>query len=130
MTETTKPEPMPVAVPLATRSGLLGFSGKRIYRTVETPAGPVRLRSLMGDEAFECDNYIYDSKGNLDRSRERYQRAKRFVESIVDENGNKLFTDFDLPTLASWPEPLQNAIGTEIFRLSKPDALGEFAKNE
>lgn len=129
MSDETVPTQPVEELPFATKEGLLGLANKRAYKDVSTAVGKVRLRTLVGAEAFEIDNFAYDSKGTYDRSRERYARAKRFVETIVGSDNNPLFSDFDLQAIANWPEPLANTLAVEIMGMTKPDALGMFAKN-
>lgn len=114
----------------ATREQLLALAGTRQFKEVDTEIGKVRLRTLIGTESFEIDNYAFDSNGKYERAREKYARAKRIVETVVNEKGQPIFTDLDLEAISKWPEPLTNALAVEIVNMAKPESLGLFAKNE
>jgi hypothetical protein len=84
-----------------TKEGI--FGAKRSYADVEVPewGGIFRIQSMTGDERDDFEASFADKKG---RTTMKSFRAKLVAASLVDDDGNKLFTNsYEISELGKSP---------------------------
>ena len=119
---------------LLTKEAILAAQDIR-YEEVSVPAwgGSVRVRSMSGADRDDWEQWLVAERGKNESANLRNLRARMIATSVVDESGNRLFTETDIPALgAKSATSLQriydvatrlNAIGdAEVAELVKPSA--------
>jgi len=90
---------------LATVAELLtSLKGKRRYKTVTLPNSGlmVRIQSLMAGEQNRYETVLLSADGKLDKRRMEDAESRLIVKCIVDDAGNRLFSDAQAPEVAAW----------------------------
>jgi hypothetical protein len=118
--------------PTLSRDAILGKTKLKTER-VDVPewGGAVLVRELTGAERDAFEASILDDQGNADRERMVNSRARLAVRSIVDENGERLFSDDDAEALGVTSGRALDRVFSVASRLSgiTPDDLEELTKN-
>ena len=91
---------------LKTREAILSKTTRR-YATIELPeVGEVRVRSLTERERSICELKAVEDTQNF--------RATLIAMTLVDEDGDRLFTDSDVVTIGEIDSAVTGAIVTKI----------------
>jgi hypothetical protein len=94
---------------------------------VEVPewGGKVKIRALSSQELFDYNALIHSDPSGLDLA------MYLITTACIDDNGNKLFTEQDIPTLKTKNNDILFRIVDGISALSKqnPNDVDELAKN-
>jgi len=100
---------------------------------VEIPEwnGTVRVRGLTGAERDKFEASIVTRKGNKAEFNPENMRAKLVAMCVVDENGNRIFTDDDVKALGKKSASALDKIFQVAQKLSglRPEDMEEMAKN-
>ncbi len=97
-----------------TRDALLGVA-KRRYATVEVDGlGKVRIRSLTELERSRIEASLRDKKGNLSGNRMIDLKCRMIVETLVDGDGNLLFTNADIERIRQQDSKVTNTLTDAI----------------
>ncbi|MGB9780619.1 hypothetical protein [Caldanaerobacter sp.] len=100
---------------------------------VEVPewGGKVRVRGLTGAERDKFEASIVVRKGNRTEFNPENMRAKLVAMCVVDENGNRLFTDEDIKILGQKSATALDRIFQVAQKLSglRPEDFEEMQKN-
>jgi len=100
---------------------------------VEVPewGGKVRVRGLTGAERDKFEASIVTRKGNKAEFNPENIRAKLVAMCVVDENGNRLFTDEDIKILGQKSATALDRIFQVAQRLSglRTEDFEEMQKN-
>lgn len=106
-------------VKLLTRDAILQANDLP-YEDVEVPewGGVVRVRTLTGKERDTFEESISQVKGKKTELRLANVRAKLAARAIVDENGNRLFSDDDISALGKKSAAALDRVFTVARRLS------------
>jgi len=116
---------------LATRDTLLAAPKRRFAEVEIAGWGKVRIRSLSELERSRIETSMLDKKGQIASNRLVDIKCRWIVAAVVDENGNTLLTNGDIPQLqqqdSSCTDALMDAI-KEHCGLSDND-LKELEKN-
>lgn len=80
------------------------LKGKRRYKTVTLPVSglTVRIQSLTAGERARYEAAPISPDGKLRTERIADAESRLLVKCIVDENGNRLFSDAQIGELAEW----------------------------
>jgi hypothetical protein len=87
-------------VALLSRDAILGADDRQ-YDEVDCPewGGSVRVRSISGAERDRYEESLIQQRGNSRQMNMRNARAKLVALCVVDEQGNRLFSDQDVNAL-------------------------------
>jgi hypothetical protein len=87
---------------------------------VEVPqwGGAVRVRSLSGRERDRIESRLIGKNGKADPRGLANFRAALVAATVVDENGQQLFTEADVEALANKSAAALDVIATAATRLS------------
>lgn len=100
---------------------------------VEVPewGGAVYVRSLTGTERDAFEFSIVEQRGRSAKMNLRNIRAKLVAVSVVDEDGNRLFTDSDVKVLGQKSAMVLDRLFAAAQRLSglRNEDVEELAKN-
>lgn len=103
------------------------------FEDVEVPewGGKVRVRALTGAERDAFEASIVVRKGNRAELNPVNMRAKLVALTIVDENGNRIFSDSDIEALGRKSASALDRVFQVAQRLSglRPEDLEEMTKN-
>lgn len=103
------------------------------YEDVEVPewGGVVRVRALTGAERDAYEASIVRRKGNKTELNPENMRAKLVALCVVDEQGNRLFTDKDIELLGRKSAAALDRVFEVAQRLSglRPEDMEEIEKN-
>ncbi len=93
--------------------------------------GWVRVRGLTAEERDKFEASILEGQGRNARVRMENIRAKLVALAVVDEEGNRLFTDDDVALLAKKSAAAVQRVFDVAMRLSglTEEAVEELAKN-
>lgn len=93
--------------------------------------GTVRVRALTGMERDSFEQSIVEQKGKGTRMNIRNIRAKLVALTVVDEEGNRVFSDTDVQALGKKSAAALDRVFEVAQRLSglKPEDVDELAKN-
>lgn len=85
---------------LLSRDAILGADDRQ-YDEVDCPewGGSVRVRSISGAERDRYEESLIQQRGNSRQMNMRNARAKLVALCVVDEQGNRLFSDQDVNAL-------------------------------
>ncbi len=104
-----------------------------VYEDIDVPewGGKVRVRALTGAERDRFEAAILEQRGRGVRVRLENARALIAAMSIVDSEGNRLFSDRDVQALGQKSAAALDRVTTVAMRLSGlgPDDLEELTKN-
>jgi hypothetical protein len=77
---------------------------KRRYKEVTLPASglTVRIQSLAAGEQSRYETAAMGPDGKLNRNRMEDAESRLIVKCLVDEAGNRLFSDMQAGELAAW----------------------------
>lgn len=95
---------------LISRDALLGAAVRRFAVVEIEGLGNVRIRSMTELERSRLEASIRDKKGNLSSSRMVDLKCRMIVDSVVDENGNPLFTNRDIDQIRQQDSKVTNAL--------------------
>jgi hypothetical protein len=86
-----------------TREQILQLAGKRTIQKIDVPewGGEVYIRELLGKERDRLEASVLATNGNNKKSNTENLRARLVVLAVVDENGNRLFSDEDAKTVGT-----------------------------
>ena len=97
---------------MSLRDAFFGM-GQVPVKQVETEGGTIYVRGMTAKERSEYDAQFRLASGKTNRKKQLQARSLMLVQHCEDENGNKLFTDDDIPALEQMPvsvvEPLVDA---------------------
>jgi len=100
---------------------------------VEVPewGGVVRVRGLTGAERDAFEQSIVEQRGKNTRMNLRNIRARLVALTVVDEEGNRLFSDDDVEALGRKSAAALNRVFEVAQRLSglRPEDVEELAGN-
>lgn len=104
---------------LLTREQILAAQDIR-YDTVQVPewGGEVRLRSMTGADRDEYEQWLIANRGPDDRANIRNLRARLVSLSIVDEAGQRLFSDADIEALGGRSSAALDRVAEAASRLN------------
>lgn len=71
----------------------------RRYVEVDTLMGRVRLRSLTDREKCQIDSVLVDGSGKYRKDQVLTHNARLIAAMVVDEDGNRVFSDSDVPKI-------------------------------
>ncbi len=93
--------------------------------------GWVRVRGLTAEERDRLEASILEGQGKHTRVKMENVRAKLVAMTVVDEEGNRLFTDEDVAALAKKSATAMQRVFDVAMRLSglTEEAMEELAKN-
>lgn len=93
--------------------------------------GVVRVRGLTGAERDAFEQSIVEQRGKNTRMNLRNIRAKLVALTVVDENGNRIFSDEDAEALGKKSAAALDRIFAVAQRLSglRPEDVEELAGN-
>ena len=100
---------------------------------VEVPewGGSVKVQGLTGTERDQFESALIKGKGKNTTMNLRNVRAKLVAHSIVDDDGNRLFTDHDVGVLGAKSAAALDrvfAVAQKLSGITKED-VEELAKN-
>lgn len=99
---------------LFNREALLG-PAKRRFATVEIAGlGKIRIRSLTELERSRIEASVRDKKGQLSGTKLVDLKCQLIVETLVDEQGNPLFTKSDIERIRQQDSKITNEIADAI----------------
>ena len=106
-------------VKLLTRDGILQANDLP-FEDVDVPewGGTVRVRTLTGKERDSFEESISQVRGKKTELRLANIRAKLAARSIVDEDGNRLFSDDDISALGKKSAAALDRVFAAARRLS------------
>lgn len=80
------------------------LKGKRRHKTVELPTSglTVRIQSLTAGEQNRYETVMMGADGKLDKRRLEDAEARLVVKCLVDDAGNRLFSDGQVAEIAGW----------------------------
>lgn len=90
---------------LATAEQLMAVAGRRRYHELKLPTSDlkVRIRSLTEHELSRYQSATIASSGTgLRRSKLEDASRRLIVLCLVDDDGNQILSDADVPRLADW----------------------------
>jgi len=100
---------------------------------VEVPewGGTVRVRALTGAERDAFEQSIVEQRGKSTRMNLQNVRAKLVALTVVDENGNRIFSDADAKLLGQKSAAALNRVFEVAQKLSgiTPEDVEELTKN-
>ncbi len=100
---------------------------------VEVPewSGVVRVRGLTAAERDQFEQSIVETRGKNTRVNLRNIRAKLVALTVVDEQGNRVFSDSDVEALGRKSAAALNRVFEVAQRLSglRPEDVEELAGN-
>ena len=96
---------------LMTRDQLLQ-PAKRRFREVEVNGGTVRIRSITEKERSEWELGGLDRKGKVARNGLLSIKCRLIVLCVVDEDGNPVFRESDVPKLMEQDSVVTDTIAT------------------
>lgn len=103
------------------------------FEDVDVPewGGHVRVRALTGTERDAFEASIVERRGNRTEFNPINMRAKLVALTVIDENGNRLFTDADIEALGKKSAIALDRVFQVAQRLSglRPEDLEEMTKN-
>lgn len=105
---------------------------KRRFREIDVPVvGRVKIRSLKEIDRQQLDRDVLKKDGSLREDRYAEARLRLIVASVVDADGNLVFTDEDLPKLRELDYAVTRAIEKACLEHQGADAdeIKELAKN-
>lgn len=93
--------------------------------------GTVLVQGLNGEERDALEGSMIKGKGKNAEVNLANLRAKLVARSIVDEDGNRLFSDHDIPALAKKSAAALDRVYTVAQRLSRitQEDVDELTKN-
>jgi hypothetical protein len=120
---------------LLNRDAILAAEDKN-YEDVPVPewGGTVRVAGMTGGDrnAYQASMVVLGPNGSVQRLNMADQLAKLLSRSIVDENGERLFSDKDLKALSAKNGAVLDRLGDVAMRLSglrKEDMEAEAGKS-
>lgn len=103
------------------------------FEDVEVPewGGTVRVRALTGAERDAFEASIVERKGSRTEFNPVNMRAKLVAMTVVDENGNRIFSNSDVEVLGKKSAAALDKVFQVAQRLSglRPEDLEEMTKN-
>lgn len=106
---------------LLNRDAILGAEDKS-FEDVDVPewGGTVRIAGMSGGDrnAYQASMVVVGPNGSVQRLNMADQLAKLLSRSIVDEEGNRVFSDKDLKALSSKDGAVLDRLGDVALRLS------------
>lgn len=86
-----------------TRDQILQLTGKRNIQEINIPewGGTVYVRELTGKERDKLEASVLSTNGNNSKTNAENLRARLVVLAVVDESGNRLFSDEDAKTVGN-----------------------------
>jgi hypothetical protein len=106
---------------LLNRDAILGAEDKN-YEDVPVPewGGTVRIAGMSGGDrnAYQASMVVLGPNGSVQRLNMADQLAKLLSRSIVDEDGNRVFSDKDLKALSAKNGAVLDRLGDVAMRLS------------
>lgn len=119
-------------MPFLTRDQILGADDLS-YRVVPVPAwgGDVRIRTLTGAERDQFEASIVQRNGRNIATNMRNIRAKLVALCIVDENGERIFSDKDVEALGKKSAQALDLVFGEAQKLNglRDEDVEELAEN-
>jgi hypothetical protein len=120
---------------LLNRDAILAAEDKK-YEDVPVPewGGTVRVAGMTGGDrnAYQASMVVLGPNGSVQRLNMADQLAKLLSRSIVDESGERLFSDKDLKALSAKNGAVLDRLGDVAMRLSglrKEDMEAEAGKS-
>jgi hypothetical protein len=120
---------------LLNRDAILAAEDKN-YEDVPVPewGGTVRVAGMTGGDrnAYQASMVVLGPNGSVQRLNMADQLAKLLSRSIVDDNGERLFSDKDLKALSAKSGAVLDRLGDVAMRLSglrKEDMEAEAGKS-
>lgn len=106
-------------MPLLTREQILAAQDVR-YDVLAVPewGGEVRLRSMTGADRDEYEQWLISQRGPDQKANIRNLRARLVSLSIVDEAGQRLFTDADIDALGARSAAALDRVAEAASRLN------------
>ncbi len=92
------------------RDALLGAPARRFAEVAIEGLGRVRIRSLTELERSRIEASMRDKKGNLSSSRMVDLKCRLIVDSVVDGEGNPLFTNSDIDRIRQQDSKVTNSL--------------------
>jgi hypothetical protein len=91
------------------------------YETVDVPewGGKVRVKTLTGDERDGYEQSLIDQRGNVTAPKLAGAQARLCALSIVDDDGERLFSDSDVKALGAKSAQALNRVFDVAVRLSR-----------
>lgn len=119
---------------MTSREKLLALSGKRKTQDIEIDGETYRIRSVLASEFARVEAKVSqanDAKGAKRASGLAAANAMIAQIHIVDEEGNLMFSDADLPLLRELPNHVMSKIVSCSLALSgiSGEDIEELAKN-
>ena len=99
------------------RSELLA-PAERMFQTVNTPVGAVRLRSVTERERSQFEADTLDKTGKLSKRGMMTVKPRLIVMCVVDEKGEPLFTSADVARLLDMDSVTSNLISDAAQKLA------------
>jgi hypothetical protein len=104
-----------------------------VFETVDVPewGGTVRIKELSGAERDSFEQSTFSKKGNGYEVVLKDMRARLCAMSIVDDKGERLFTDVDIKSLSSKSAKALDRVFTVCQKLNgmSKDDVDEMIKN-
>ncbi|MGW4986313.1 hypothetical protein ACWEQ3_01500 [Streptomyces mirabilis] len=120
---------------LLNRDAILAAEDKN-YEDVPVPewGGSVRVAGMTGADrnSYQASMVVLGPNGSVQRLNMADQLAKLLSRSLVDEDGNRLFSDKDIKALSAKSGAVLDRLGDVAMRLSglrKEDVQAEAGKS-
>jgi hypothetical protein len=120
---------------LLNRDAILGSDDKQ-YEDVAVPewGGTVRVAGMTGGDrnSYQASMVVVGPNGSVQRLNMNDQLAKLLSRCLIDEDGNRLFSDKDIKALSAKSGAVLDRLGDVALRLSglrKEDVEAEAGKS-
>lgn len=119
---------------MSSREKLLAMSGRRKFETIDVDGNPVRLRSVLASEFARVEAKVSQASSSTGAKRASgLANANALIAQIhiVDDDGNLVFAEDDLPALRELPNDVMQRIVSCSLALSgiSGEDIEELAKN-
>lgn len=102
----------------ATREALLAKKPRKCEDVLTPNRGKVRIQALSELDLQNVQAMNTNKNGSVNLEKSKDSRLRTIVASVVDPEGNQIFTNHDIPALRSWEVGDVNAIWEAIAKLS------------